>query len=540
MLKDFVQAFQSIDATNATNKKVQRLSDYFAQANNAEIAWALYFLTGRKLKRAVSSRKMWDWLAASQKLPLWLIEECYSIVGDSAETVALLAAEVSNTEASCESSLDMIIKDVVQPLSGMGEAEQRKILEKWWAKLSISEIFVFNKFITGGFRVGMAKKLVTRALAQAFSQDENRLTHRLMGPWPVEADFIEQLRKVDEAATVNAAQPYPFCLAYPAPEEGPEALGSAELWAAEWKFDGIRCQLIKREDEVFLWSRGEDLINESFPDLVAAGAELPNGTVVDGELLIDNDGMPAPFHKLQKRLGRKKPSAKLQTELPAVLRLYDILESEGEDIRKRSFSERRNLLETFSRKLPGKLQLSSYLDFDSWPEAEKLWNKAREAMAEGLMLKRLDSAYHQGRKKGDWYKWKVEPMTLDAVMIYAEAGTGRRANLYTSYTFAIWNESGELVPIARAYSGLTDEEIKNLDRWIKRHTLEKFGPVRKVPAEKVFEIGFEGIAPSKRHKAGIALRFPRILRVRDDKPANEADTTQTAQALLTEFEQAHA
>ena len=540
-MKAFTEAFTAIDGTNATNNKIAFLAAYFANADDLSIAHALYFLTGRRLKRAVSSRKMWGWLAESQELPLWLIEECYSVVGDSAETVALLVADEKITTAACDRSLAEIVTTIVKPLAGMTEGEQRQLLETTWAGLSRSEIFLLNKFITGGFRIGMAKKLVTRALAQAFGQDESRLTHQLMGPWPVSAEFIAGLREIDRSQTQNLAQPYPFCLAYPL-EGGPESLGDPKNWVAEWKLDGIRCQLIRRQGETFLWSRGEDLINDSFPDLLAAGSELPDGTVIDGELLVWQAGrsQPEAFHRLQKRLGRKKPSAKLQAELPVALKVYDLLEWNGEDIRAKAFVERRNSLEKMFAKISTPaLHLSEALAFTEWHDLRKFWQNSRDHLAEGLMIKHRQSPFHQGRKKGDWWKWKVEPMTLDAVMIYAEAGTGRRASLYTSYTFAIWNEEGSLVPIAKAYSGLTDEEIKVLDRWIKRNTQEKFGPVRKVPAEKVFEIGFEGIAPSTRHKAGIALRFPRILRVRDDKPAAEADTTTTAKALLAAFEPAH-
>jgi DNA ligase-1 len=317
----------------------------------------------------------------------------------------------------------------------------------------------------------------------------------------------------------------------------------------EWKFDGIRGQLIRRAGQGFLWSRGEELINGAFPELIQASAALQEGTVLDGEVLVWPPGaeQPAPFAQLQRRLGRKAPGRALLAECPAAFVAYDLLEQGGEDWRQQPLSQRRAALEGLIRQLPeatpapgaGLLRLSPRLALQSWGELESLRQQASTAAAEGVMLKHLASPYLAGRRRGHWWKHKRDPYTLDVVLLYAQAGSGRRANLFTDYTFGLWDrdpsaagEPAQLVSFAKAYSGLDDGEIRDLDRWIRSHTTERYGPVRAVQPLQVFELAFEGLQRSSRHKSGIAVRFPRIARWRRDKPAREADTLAGALALL--------
>ncbi|SMF43076.1 DNA ligase-1 [Pseudobacteriovorax antillogorgiicola] len=477
---------------------------------------------------------MREWLQEINDIPGWLLEESYGVVGDIAETIALLLPDNETDREFAKLNLEGVITTLIEPMQDLNEQQRRERLLHLWRSFDRQEVFLINKFITGGFRVGVSKKLVTRAVASAFKLEPSAVAHRLMGPWAVTGDFVARLRNASHDVRDHLAQPYPFCLAHPI-EVDPEALGSIENYSAEWKWDGIRCQLIKRQGQTFLWSRGEELINDQFPDLLELAQDLPNGTVLDGELLVWDirANLPAPFHQLQKRLGRKKPSPKIQGELPVRLVAYDLIEWQGDDIRSKPLRFRREILEDLM-KGQSSILLSERHECRSWGELKKTWQVSRDKLAEGLMLKLWDSRYHHGRKKGDWWKWKVEPLTLDVVMIYAEGGHGRRANLCTSYTFAVWRGQ-ELVPIAKAYTGLNQVEIVELDRWIKRHTEQKFGPVRQVEPVQVFELAFEGISPSGRHKSKIALRFPRILRWRKDKSAPEADTLSRAQDLLNTY-----
>jgi DNA ligase-1 len=354
---------------------------------------------------------------------------------------------------------------------------------------------------------------------------------------PTAAGFLQLIAaQSEDEHKLRGGQPYPFFLAHQLNGE-PGELGSLSDWQVEWKYDGIRAQLVRRGAQNYLWSRGEDLITERFPELAALS--LPEGTVVDGEVLIWSGGdSPAPFADLQKRIGRKTLSAKLLAELPAVLLAYDLLELDGVDLRGLPQHERRALLETLVTGVAKpQLRISPLVTADTWDDLGKLRAESRARGVEGMMLKARNAQYGVGRTKdvGTWWKWKIDPYAVDAVLIYAQPGSGRRASLYTDYTFAVWDGEGEqrrLVPFAKAYSGLTDAEIRQVDATIRKTTVEKFGPVRSVKPTMVFELGFEGIALSPRHKAGIAVRFPRILRRRDDKPVEEADTLATLKGLL--------
>jgi len=538
-MRAFAQLFTSLDETNKTNEKVKVLKNYFNCVPDTDKMHMLALFSGRKPKRQINATQFRTWAIEASNIPAWLFEESYHVVGDLAETVALLLPDHGN---SSNKTLTEWIGEI-NALNNMPEVEKHDWLNRSWAMLDAQERFVFNKILTGSFRVGVSQNLVIKALADVAELDAATITHRMMGNWMPETYLYEELVHTDTALE-DVSRPYPFFLAYPVQEtsekqKSPEAmqalLGNADEWQAEWKWDGIRAQLIKREGEIFIWSRGEDLATDKFPELHALLHHLPDGTVLDGEILSFRNGLPLPFAVLQTRIGRKTLSKKILEDSPVALIAYDCLEYDGEDIRYKTQTERRQLLEGLqaTTPYPEVFNISSLITFNSWDELAEIREQSRDMMAEGIMLKRKDAHYQVGRRRGDWWKWKIDPLSIDAVMIYAQKGHGRRADLYTDYTFAVW-DGDKLVPFAKAYSGLTDTEINKVDSFVKRNTLEKFGPVRTVKPELVFEIGFEGINKSTRHKSGVALRFPRILRWRHDKPKEEADTIETLKALLGE------
>ncbi|WP_300031702.1 ATP-dependent DNA ligase [uncultured Roseobacter sp.] len=528
-MKEFAALFSAIDQSTKTTVKVDALVRYFEQAPKDDRLWTIALFSGRRPKRAVTTTRLREWGAEMAGIPLWLFEECYPIVGDLAETIALVLPPVTTTD---DRSLSTWITDL-RGLSEADETARREFVLNAWSTLGGTERFVFNKLITGGFRMGVSQKLMTRALARATGRSEAELAHRLMGGWQPDTTSWETLIEIDDPGA-DASRPYPFYLAY-ALEGTPEDLGETSDWRAEWKWDGIRGQLIVRDGQHFVWSRGEELMTDRFPELARARDFLPDGTVMDGELLVwkPASDSPASFNALQKRIGRKTVPKKLLTEAPVVLHAYDLLEWQGEDLRDTPFAERRRLLETACAGLPPEapVRLSPQLSFDTWEELADLRAEARAEQAEGVMLKRGDSAYLVGRKKGDWWKWKLDPLTIDAVMIYAQSGHGRRANLFTDFTFAVWN-GNDLVPFTKAYSGLTDAEFREITAWVRKNTLQRFGPVRQVTPHHVFEIAFEGIQESPRHKSGVALRFPRMSRWRQDKPLQEANTLDDLKDML--------
>ena len=531
-MKQFAQLFQAIDATTSTNAKVEALRQYFAAEEPANAVWALYLLLNKTRRRLVTSRVLCEVYLSISDLPEWLFKDCYSHVGDSAEVIALL---LRDTPLRGKSAADVPLHEWMEqiiPLVKEAETdeERHELIVSWWRSLDDYEIFVLNKVLTGAFRVGASAKLVIKGLTAASGISEAILAHRLMGDFDPTVEFYENLLN-KEATETAPSQPYPFFLASQIDEEKFRN-EPPEQWLAEWKWDGIRAQIIKRADEVFIWSRGEDLVTEQFPEMVESFHVFPNGHVLDGEILCWQGDRPLSFNHLQKRLGRKRVTKKVMAENPVRFIAYDLLEHAGNDIRETPLRDRKFLLnKLLADNADDRIDPSIAFDFDSFEALETMRSRSREAGAEGLVLKAWDSPYLVGRKRGYWWKFKVDPMTLDAVLIYAQAGSGKRANLFTDYTFALW-KGEELVPFAKAYSGLDNEEINQLDKWIRRHTLERFGPVRSVEPIHVFEIGFEGIAESKRHKSGISVRFPRILRWRTDKPVQEADTLATAQDLL--------
>jgi DNA ligase-1 len=530
-VKQFAQLFAQLDETTKTNAKVAAMVRYFSTADPADAAWAVYFLSGNRPKRLIGARRLATWAMEQSGVAPWLFEESYHAVGDLAETTSLLLPPATEPQ---DLPLHRWLEERILPLAGVPEEVQRNAVLRAWREVDGTERFVLNKMITGEFRVGVSHNLVVRALAQASGVDEPTVAHRLTGTWMPRGDAYARLVSRD-TADADVSQPYPFFLAYPL-DGGPETLGESIEWQVEWKWDGIRAQMIRRHGQSFLWSRGEELVTERFPELAEAAALLPDGTVLDGEILPWQNGRPLGFAQLQRRIGRKKLGPKIFAEVPVMLVAYDLLEHGGVDIRDRPLSWRRARLEELlrgvnARSTTSRLIVSPTVIATDWNAVRVAYARAREECAEGLMLKRLDASYGVGRRRGPWWKWKVEPYSVDAVMIYAQPGHGRRASLHTDYTFAVWDD-GQLVPFAKAYTGLTDAEIRELDTWIRRNTVERFGPVRSVKPEQVFELGFEGIQASPRHKSGVAVRFPRMLRWRTDKKPEDADTLATLRSLM--------
>jgi DNA ligase-1 len=532
-MREFAALYEELDTTQSTNLKVAAMARYFREAPPADAAWATYILSGRRLKRFIGPALLKRWLIEEAALPEWLIEESYSSVGDLAETIALLSPGSARVESAAESTDDPALADWIEerllPLREADEEVQRRSIVDWWRELPYRQCFLLNKLLTGELRVGVSQLLVTRALSDVTGIERTELAGRLMGDWQPGTLFWQALHAAESPRT-DPAVPYPFFLASPL-EGDPAQLGERAHWQVEWKWDGIRGQLIRRAGECHLWSRGEERITERFPEIIDAAASLPDGVVLDGEVVAWKDGRIQPFALLQQRIGRKKLTAAILASVPVQFLAYDLLELEGQDLRAAPLHERRAQLEKLLATASPILQVSPLVTEPSWDELVVARAGSRQRNVEGLMLKALDSSYGTGRQRGTWWKWKIEPHSFDAVMIYAQPGQGRRSNLYTDYTFGVWRDN-ELVPVAKAYSGLSNPEIAQLDRWIRAHTIEKFGPVRSVEPTQVFELAYEGIAASGRHKSGIALRFPRILRWRTDKPPAEADTLANLQAML--------
>ncbi len=529
-MKRFAELFNLLDQTTSTKSKVTLLKDYFALVDDKDRMWAMALLSHRRPKRTIKTALLREWAAELSNLPLWLFEESYHIVGDLAETIALVLPAATHKK---EEPLTYWI-DLIKNLKDKEEVEKKEAILNAWSGLDAKERFIFNKLITGGFRVGVSQKLMTKALSQYTEIEEKSLTHRLMGNWSPDDTTFEELI-LNENPLDDISKPYPFYLAY-AFDLTFEELGNVSEWQVERKWDGIRGQLIVRKENIFIWSRGEELVTDKFPEYKILTELLPDGTVIDGEILPFKDDKPLSFNILQTRIGRKNITKKILETAPVILMAYDLLELDGKDLRETPLYERRKLLEKLIAKVDHPvLKISPIVSGDSWSAFEKEREKSRSLDTEGLMLKRKESSYQSGRKKGDWWKWKVDPLTIDAVMLYAQRGHGRRSNLYTDYTFAVW-DGDNLVPFTKAYSGLTDKEFAEVTKFVNKNTKEKFGPVRSVKAELVFEIAFEGISKSSRHKSGVALRFPRIKRWRKDKPVEEANTLKDLTDLLQNYQ----
>lgn len=563
----FVKLIVALDATTKTNARQSLLADWFRAVPPADAAWGLFFLSGRKLPQPLPVRRLRELAARIAAIPPWLFEECYAVVGDLAETVALLLPETLPADGSTAaapasglwsepiraltstSGLAAWVDERLLPLRGADDTTQERLLRAAWSDLHGTGRFVWNKLLTGGFRVGVSQALVVKGLSEATGLSVDRLAHRLTGDWSPTPEFYLRLISA-EGEDSGAARPYPFALANPllppstlsvdVPLDeirtvldcGPDDAGLTR-WLAEWKWDGIRAQLLRRSGDPHLWSRGDELLSERFPELHADARRLPVGTVLDGEIVAWRDGRVLPFTRLQQRITRKAIGRKLLAEVPCVFIAFDLLEFEGVDLRGEPLHYRRRMLERLfaETRVASTIHLADAFTGRSLTELAALREESRNRGVEGLMLKRLDSRYATGRERGDWWKWKVDPYTIDAVLVAAQVGHGRRANLFTDYTFAVWD--GEtLVPFAKAYSGLTDAEMKAIDAFVRSATVDKFGPVRSVRPELVFELAFENLQRSSRHRSGIAVRFPRILRQRTDKTIRDADTLDRILALL--------
>ncbi len=531
-MKDFAELITTIDQSNKTNDKVAALKSYFLKASDDDKIWVLALFTHRRPKRKVNSTLLKEWVTQWASIPEWLFQESYQVVGDLAETIALILP-FEETNANVDKSLTYYIDELIE-IGNLSNEGKESRLRTIYNELNRQERFVFTKLMTGSWRLGVSQNIITRAVSEAFEIDRTIIAHRLMGNWsPQNSNFSELI--LEEGKDDLISRPYPFFLAHPVTDEEVQELGRPEDWQAEWKWDGIRGQIIKRNNEVFIWSRGEELITEKFPELMEMAAYIPNGTVLDGEILPYQNGEPLPFAILQTRIGRKNLSKALLKNTPVVFKAYDILEYQSEDIRAETLSIRNLKLQSIVENVNNpRLQLSVAETFTHWEELATIRKKARFLKTEGFMLKRAESPYDVGRKRGNWWKWKIDPLTIDGVLMYAQKGHGRRAGLYSDYTFGVW-KGEELIPFAKAYSGLTDSEMRKVDAFVKKNTKERFGPVRTVTPQLVFEIAFEGIQESKRHKSGIALRFPRISKWREDKKMEAANTLTDLQELLEKY-----
>lgn len=549
-MNDFSQLYWQLDSTTKTNEKVKALVNYLEAAPPRDAVWAIWFLAGNRIRRLLPVRRMSEWAMDLAGLPDWLFAECYDRVGDMAETISLVLPPPSEPRTI---SLADLIDEKLLPLRNSTVEQQKQVVTALWEKFERPERFVLGKLITGGFRVGVSRRLLQRAIAQWTGITTTTIAHRMMGNWDADLEFFQRLIDPHDDGSAVKSQPYPFFLANPLSEQADlfqPPFGDANEWVAEWKWDGIRAQVIKRSSEVYIWSRGEELVTHQFPEIEEAARALPDGVVLDGELLAwseDND-LPLDFQRLQKRLGRKTVGAKTRRDSPVVMLAFDLIEFAGLDIRGWELVRRQQQLSELIQDLKTESGRGNFLfpementsvairlpppvkgrSWEAWAEQRQC---SKEFNAEGLMLKRKSSAYQVNRPVGDWWKWKVDPYTIDAVLIYAQRGHGRRASLYSDYTFAVWNES-ELVPFAKAYSGLTDKEMREVDAFVRKNTNEAFGPVRSVTPELVFELAFENIQISTRHKSGIAVRFPRISRWRHDKKPEDADTLENIKAMI--------
>jgi len=563
-MRRFAMLAVKLGTSTKTNERLEALENYFSEADDADKVWVIALFSGRRPKRTVNTTLLWEWCRELTGLPGWLFEECYHTVGDLAETIALLLPEGATGAKAAGAGEEggeggRSLTYYLLRLAKLGkeeEAVKKAFVLECWASMNSDERFIFNKLITGGWRIGISQQTVVNALARATGAEAAVIAHRISGDWDPATTSYEVLIS-GEGGGSELSRPYPFYLAY-ALEEEPAALGDPAEWQAEWKWDGIRGELIRRGGQLFVWSRGEELMTEKFPEYQAWGERLPEGVVLDGEIIglgsgvrkgveesmqnayladaadrgITLDFVPLPFAALQTRIGRKNVTKKHLQEVPVGFIAYDLLEYGGQDWRNRSLRERRAQLEDIVRSVDHPLlQLSPVIPFDNWEQLAAIRQLSREVGSEGIMLKRKSAVYQVGRKRGDWWKWKIDPLVIDAVMVYAQKGHGRRSNLYTDYTFAV-RAGDQLVTFAKAYSGLTDKELAEVDAFVRKNSLEKFGPVRTVRPELVFEIAFEGIAASARHKSGVALRFPRINRWRKDKTPAEIDTLEELKRML--------
>mgnify|MGYP000745879239 CR=1 FL=1 len=529
-MRQFAELVMQLGTSTKTNDKLDALVNYFSVADGKDKVWVIAIFSGRRPKRAVNTTQLATYAVELIGLPFWLFEESYHVVGDLAETITLLLPQKTSSEENTK-PLHYYIEQL-KIIEKADEQIRKQFIIDSWMEMDYAERFVFNKLITGGFRIGVSQKLMVNALAKTVKLEPSVIAHRISGNWDPSSISFEDLLS-EQATATDWSKPYPFYLAYAIEsDEIEKTLGDPNDWQAEWKWDGIRGQIIKRNNELFVWSRGEELMTEKFPEYHLLQSMLPDGVAIDGEIIPCIDQKPLPFALLQTRIGRKNVTKKQLQEAPIAFFSYDLLEYNGEDWRNKTLDERRGKLEGIvSAVNHPTLIISPIVPFQTWEQLAELRKSSREMGAEGFMLKKKSSVYQVGRKPGDWWKWKIDPLTIDCVMMYAQKGAGRRSGLYTDYTFAV-KDGDKLIPFTKAYSGLTDKEFAQVDNFVKRNSLEKFGPVRTVKPELVFEIAFEGIAASNRHKSGVALRFPRISRWRKDKNPDEINTLDELKKML--------
>jgi DNA ligase-1 len=529
-MQRFAQLIEELNNTTKTNDKRDALVRYMAEVSDADKVWLIALFTGRRPRSIINRKLLVEWCMGLANIQPWLFAESYLVVGDLSETISLILPEPERADFNVSLS-EMMVQ--IYDLQNKDDKAKKEFILEYWKKLSRSACLVFNKLLTGNFRIGVSQNLVIQAVAKHIDKDVQTIAYLISGSWdPYSISFADLMQQ--GLAVVDESKPYPFYLAY-ALEGNVEDLGVPEEWQIEWKWDGIRGQLIKRNGSLYLWSRGEELITDKFPEIESLLSLLPEGVVLDGEVLSYRNGMPISFQYLQTRITRKNVSKKQLDEAPVVFMAYDLLEYEGKDLRNEPMANRRSLLEVVVQEIQSKhLIISPLVAENTWGDIKVLMETARERGCEGFMLKRKSSIYQAGRRRGDWWKWKIEPLTIDAVLVYAQKGNGKRSSVYSDYTFAVKN-GNELVPFAKAYSGLTDQEINQVDKFVRQNSIEQFGPVRTVKPQLVFEIAFEGIAASNRHKSGVAVRFPRILRWRTDKHADEINTLEELKQLLEQY-----
>jgi DNA ligase-1 len=529
-MRAFADLLERLVYTRSRNAKLKLIGDYLQATPDPDRGWALAALTGDLDLPAIKPALIRG--LVEERVDPVLFHMSRDYVGDTAETVSLLWPRPDVPPAP---DIDLSLGAVVTRLRALSRSEAPAALAALLDRLEPEERFALLKMATGALRIGVTARLAKTALAQAFGLDVEAVEevwHGIKPPYPTLFAWATGAAPQPEASALPVFRP--FMLAH----------GLEELrvdmadYAAEWKWDGIRVQLVRAGGETRLYSRAGDDITGAFPDI--AGAFAAAG-VLDGELMVkgeaqgaaEHGGAAASFNALQQRLNRKAVTGRMLADYPAFVRLYDILFDGADDLRDLPWHARRPRLEAFAAALdPERFDVSQLIEAGDFTELDAIRAGARDAAIEGVMLKRRDSPYVAGRRVGLWYKWKRDPLTADCVVMYAQRGNGRRSSFYSDFTFGCWTEAGELLPVGKAYSGITDEELKWLDRWVRNHTLQRFGPVREVEKSLVFEVAFDSIHSSSRHKSGLAMRFPRIARIRTDKPAAEADRVETLRRLI--------